>query len=78
MKPDCILLDLTMPRLDGRQTLKLIRESRPKQPVIMMSGAYARGENDPDLLGEAQGFLAKPFSISDLRECLAKILMKRS
>ena len=36
--PDLILLDIWMPGIDGLETLKRLRQSRPGQPVIMMSG----------------------------------------
>ncbi len=36
--PDLILLDIWMPGIDGMETLARIKESRPNQPVIMMSG----------------------------------------
>ena len=36
--PDLILLDIWMPGIDGLETLTRIREQRPHQPIIMMSG----------------------------------------
>ena len=71
-RPDLVLLDLTMPRLDGRQTAALIREIIPELPVILMSGAFARPEDDPEGLSGADAFLPKPFSVADLRQCLAR------
>lgn len=61
-----VLLDMTMPGLSGEETLRQLRETHPKLPVIFMSGysegqAGRRGAN----LGAA-GFIQKPFEIATL------------
>ncbi len=37
-RPDVVILDIWMPDMDGLETLKLIKNEWPDQPVIMMSG----------------------------------------
>ena len=64
--PDVILLDLTMPKMDGLMVLKNLREHPPSakwQPVIIVS---ARGELEDMKKGftlEADHYLAKPCDI---------------
>ena len=42
-KPDAIVLDIEMPRLDGIGTLKELRKSKPRLPVVMFSTLTERG-----------------------------------
>ena len=68
-KPDLIILDITMPEMDGFQVLTKIREDS-KTPVIMLT---ARGEVSDKIVGlelGADDYLAKPF---EPRELLARI-----
>jgi len=65
---DLVLLDMTMPRLSGEETLQLLREIRPDVRVLFMSG-YNRREVVATLGGEGElGFIQKPFTLESLRE----------
>jgi len=69
-----VLLDMTMPRLSGEETLNLLREIRPGIRVLFMSG-YNRREFVDTLPGRATlGFMQKPFTIESLREHLQFML----
>ncbi|MCG8348486.1 MAG: PAS domain S-box protein [Chloroflexales bacterium] len=71
---DCILLDMTMPHLDGKQVFAQICEIDPRVPVVLMSG-YAEQET-LSLFGELGpvGFLKKPFTTSDVFQKIAPLL----
>jgi CheY-like chemotaxis protein len=62
-----MLLDLSMPRMGGQETLLRLRATHPDLPVVMMSGyteqvvAEQLGESSP-----STGFLQKPFVAEDL------------
>jgi PAS domain S-box-containing protein len=63
-----VLLDLSMPRMGGQETLQHLRERRPEIPVIVMSG-YTEHEVAAKLMdgtSGAVGFLQKPFLPEDL------------
>ena len=68
-QPDLIILDITLPSMDGFQVLRLIREEN-ETPVIMLT---ARGEISDRIVGldlGADDYIPKPF---EPRELLARI-----
>jgi CheY-like chemotaxis protein len=71
--PDLAILDVMMPRLDGREVLKQMRANPAwaKVPVIVMSAA-AR-PLAPAELGDAV-FLRKPFDVSALLKAIRTLL----
>ena len=69
-----VLLDLTMPQLDGEGTFRALRALRPDVRVLLMSGF-----NEQDAIGRfigegPAGFLQKPFDTESLRARLQEIL----
>jgi two-component system cell cycle sensor histidine kinase/response regulator CckA len=69
-----VLLDLTMPRLNGEETLREIRRLRPRIPVLLMSGFNSHeAENRFAGLG-LNGFLQKPFGGDDLLQAVRAML----
>jgi CheY-like chemotaxis protein len=71
---DCILLDMTMPNLDGKQVFAQICKIDPRVPVVLMSG-YAEQET-LSRFGEPSpvGFLQKPFTTNDVFQTIAPLL----
>jgi DNA-binding response OmpR family regulator len=69
-QPDVILLDIMLPRMNGLEVLRRLRERDPDIPVLVLS---ARGEDADKIVGlklGADDYIAKPFS---LHEVLARI-----
>jgi CheY-like chemotaxis protein len=67
-----ILLDLTMPRLDGAKTFDQLNRLTRKVPIVVMSGfseQEAMSQFDP---GEIAGFLQKPFKPEELQAILQR------
>jgi PAS domain S-box-containing protein len=70
---DCVILDLTMPQMDGRHCFQELRRLNPAVKVILISG-YSEQEIDLKLDNdELAGFLQKPFWLSSLREALLRL-----
>ena len=70
----CVLCDLTMPRMNGWETLAALRKLAPGLPVILASGydeAHAMAGDHPEL---PQAFLGKPYRLKALREALSQAL----
>ncbi|GLH73958.1 hypothetical protein GETHLI_24600 [Geothrix limicola] len=69
------LVDLTMPRMDGRECFQALRRMRPDLPVILCSG-FSEQESVKAFLGEGlAGFIQKPYSLSKLRQAFREALM---
>jgi len=71
---DCVILDLTMPHLDGEETFRELREIRPDLAVILASG-YNQQDVTQRFTGKGlAGFLQKPFRLESLTEMVKAIL----
>ncbi len=69
-----VILDAIMPRLDGRETLKRIRQRWPDLPVIISSG-YSKEALGTEYAGRSvQAFLPKPYEAASLEAVLKSIL----
>ncbi len=71
---DLVLMDLTMPRMDGREAFQAMRQVHPGVRVILSSG-YNEQESIQPFLGKGlAGFLQKPYTFDVLRTALLKAL----
>ena len=69
-KPDLILCDLKMPRMDGIQFLEIVRAQYPHLPFVLMSAHALSDEIDRAKRLGVSGFLGKPFTPDQLKEGL--------
>jgi two-component system cell cycle sensor histidine kinase/response regulator CckA len=70
----CVLLDLTMPHLDGEECFRELRRIRKDVRVIVTSG-YNEQEITQRFAGKGlAGFVQKPFTLSTLQEILKAVL----
>jgi len=63
---DFVLLDLTMPEMDGEETYRRLREIDPGVRVILCSG-YSESEIENRFTERPAGFLQKPYTMEQLR-----------
>ena len=71
---DCVLLDLTMPRLSGEEVFREIRRIRTDVPVVLSSG-YNEQDVTQRFVGQGlAGFAQKPYTLEKLREILGHVL----
>ncbi len=71
--PDCILLDMKMPGIDGLEVLKRLKAGWPDIPVIMMT-AYGEIELTEDALKTgAIKYFTKPFDIYEVRDAVSAL-----
>lgn len=74
--PDLVLLDITMPRMDGIETLRQLRASAPSAtlPVVLLT---AKAQDEDIMEGRRSGadyYLHKPFSPSELLSIVREAL----
>jgi two-component system cell cycle sensor histidine kinase/response regulator CckA len=67
---DLVLLDLTMPGMDGYATFTALRQLQPDQRIVVFSGYSAQDTKQRFAGQNLNGFLQKPFSTDSLREAL--------
>ena len=75
---DLVLLDLTMPRMMGKDVLEHIVKDNPDMCVIAMSGYATEGNAEEVLATGATAFLPKPFTASRLLALVRTVLSRES
>lgn len=69
-----VITDMRMPKMSGLDLLQKIKEKRPDLPVVVISG-YALDDEGSNLLSNmADGFLNKPFKMSDIEQLLKQVV----
>ena len=76
-RPDAVLLDLSMPDMDGRDAIPLIRSEVPHAAIIVLSGFAADRMRASALDRGADGFVEKGGPLEDLREAVRRAVEQR-
>ena len=75
-KPDLIVLDIMLPKINGYEVCRLIRKEGLEMPIVMLT---AKGEESDIVLGlnlGADDYVTKPFSIKELLARTAAFLRR--
>lgn len=74
-RPDLILLDLNMPRMDGREALAALKRDPDlaKIPVIVLTTSKSNQDLDQSYHLGASGFVTKPVTFGELRDAIRHI-----
>ena len=72
--PDLVLMDITMPEMDGIQALKKIKESDPGAMVIMCSAMGQQAMVIESIQSGAKDFIVKPFQADRVIEAVKKVV----
>jgi CheY-like chemotaxis protein len=78
-RPDLLLLDISMPVLDGFATVRKIRENPELSalPVLAVTAYAMQGDRDKVLNAGFDGYLSKPINARDLANELERLLRVR-
>jgi CheY-like chemotaxis protein len=71
---DLVITDLNMPGVDGITVLRRTKGIRPQTRVVIMTGSVLPPSTRRIVLREANGFLAKPFSLAELHRTVDSCL----
>jgi two-component system, OmpR family, response regulator MprA len=74
---DAVVLDVSMPRLDGLAVCRRMRERRDRTPVLMLTARDAVGDRVSGLDAGADDYLVKPFALDELN-ARVRALLRRS
>ncbi len=74
LAPDAVVLDLTLPDMDGRDVFALIKARWPDLPVVFSSGHGGEGILTNELAHDHVGFLQKPYNVAALIAAIERVL----
>ena len=73
LKPDVVLLDILIPKMDGAQVILPIRQKSPETKALMLAAAMDEAMIFKSLKAGAKGYLAKDSSVSDLTKAIKAV-----
>ena len=73
-KPDLVIMDITMPNMDGLQALKKIKESHPDAKIVMCTAMGQESMVVDAIKSGAKDFIVKPFNQERIVETVKTIL----
>ena len=74
LKPDLVLMDITMPEMDGIAALKAIKANDPAASVIMCSAMGQQAMVIESIQSGAKDFIVKPFQADRVIEAVKKVV----
>jgi DNA-binding response OmpR family regulator len=76
-RPDLLLVDLTLPKLDGLEVIRRLRETDPEVPILIVSAKGQEADKVTGLQLGADDYIVKPFSLKELLARIAAALRRR-
>ena len=76
--PDLIVLDVLMPRLDGREVLRQLRQKGDWTPIILLTQVGESAERAMALMEGADDYINKPFDPNELAARIKTVLRRAS
>lgn len=74
LKPDLVTMDITMPNMDGIESLSLIKHENAKAKVVMITAAGQKEKMVDALKRGADDFITKPFDEAEILTTLKRVM----
>lgn len=74
LKPDLLIIDLSMPKMDGTMAIKEIKKQKPKTKILVLTMYNTEDNILAALRGGADGYLLKEDSHAELLNAIDSIL----
>ena len=71
---DMVITDLKMPGMSGEELFSAVKQDHPEMPVVVITGYSVSSPETQIILGKADGFLHKPFKVTDVEGLLKDVL----
>ncbi|MDU2065377.1 MAG: response regulator [Sporomusaceae bacterium] len=76
-QPELTTMDITMPKMDGIEAVRMIREEFPSAVIIMVTAIGQKAVISDALQAGASDFLVKPFDPAQVLETIQKVLRRQ-
>ncbi|SKC74350.1 response regulator [Maledivibacter halophilus] len=74
LNPDLVIMDITMPEVDGIQAVKEIKKISPDAKIVMCSAMGQQAMVIESIQAGAKDFIVKPFQADRVLEAVKKVL----
>lgn len=74
LTPDLVIMDITMPEVDGIQAVKEIKKNSPDAKIIMCSAMGQQAMVIESIQAGARDFIVKPFQAERVLEAVKKVI----
>lgn len=75
-KPDLVILDIMMPRLDGLSVCRLLRAQGDRTPILILTARHELSDRVAGLDAGADDYLVKPFALEELLARIRALLRR--
>lgn len=79
-QPDLVVLDMLLPKMDGRQVAARIRQNPQTQriPILAAAGFSSSQDRSRALASGCDGYISKPFALAELGKAIRTLIEKRA